>query len=127
MRKYEYEEGVKEKRFYWFANDADGLSMLDFLTLIFIFFYLVCKIFELVCCVKYGDSQKIVTAISTSLDSIESLVGIIMTYYFVKKGIDSTVSKIVLKDKYQEMYNDVIRTDLAKEQQNSNTTNSVQG
>lgn len=127
MRKYEFKEGLKEKRFYWFANDADGLSMLDFLTLIFIFFYVICKAFELICCIFYAQTEATMSAIAASLDSIESLVGIIITYYFVKKGIDSTVSKIVLQDKYKEMYNDVIRTDLAAEQQKQTETKTSQG
>lgn len=128
MRKSELKEELKEKKFYWFVNDADGLSMVDCLTVVFVLFYIICKSFELITVANgYGDKD-LVEGLQICVDSIESIVKIVITYYFLKKGVDSSVAKIVLNEKYKEMYNDVTRPDIAQEKasrlESSNNNNT---
>lgn len=97
-----------KNKFMWFANDADGLSMVDLLTLLFTLLFIIFKIVHIILIVGSNNIETL-TYLSTAISTLDDMMMVIITSYFIKKGIDSTVSKVCLtkEHKYKELYDEM--------------------
>ena len=76
-----------------FLNDSDGLSIFDFLTLVFTGFYIL---FKIVCMVLIYITlnQMTITGLEHLYESVDSIMNTIILSYFGKKTLDNIVSKV---------------------------------
>lgn len=76
-----------------FLNDSDGLSIFDFLTLVFTGFYIL---FKIVCMVLIYITlnQMTITGLEHLYESVDNIMNTIILSYFGKKTLDNIVSKV---------------------------------
>lgn len=105
-----------KNKIMWFANDADGLSMVDILTVFVSLLFFIIKLIEIILSIYLTDLNK-VEVIHNCVSAIDDMMLMVLSYYFIKKGIDSTVSKICLtkENKYKELYDDMRSDSSSKE------------
>lgn len=110
-----------KNKLMWFANDADGLSMVDILTIFISLLFFVLKIVQIILAIYIPNVTK-VELVNTSISTLDDMMAMVLSYYFIKKGIDTTVSKICLtkENKYKELYNDM-RSDSSNNTTNTNS------
>lgn len=115
---------MKNNKFIWFANDADGLSMIDFLTIVITIIFFIFKILHIVLIINITDINRI-DFIATAIETIDNMMIMVLASYFIKKGVDTTVSKLCLtkENKYKELYDDMRKdsTENVDDSYNSNT------
>jgi len=85
-----------KNKFLWFGNDSDGLSIIDVLAFGMFTFFLIMKIVHLVLSIYYINNLDLINQINLIMDDINQNMYVIITSYFVKKTIDTTVTKVGL-------------------------------
>ena len=110
------------KNFIWFGNDADGLSIIDFLAAGMFIFFLVAKIVHFVLSIQHIGNADLIQQMNLMMADINQNMYVIITGYFVKKSIDTTVTKIGLfrAGEYEKAV-----TSAQKQYSNSVTTNEL--
>lgn len=94
---------MKTNAFVWFGNDADGLSMVDVLTSVMCIVYIIFKILHIWLSIAFMDESSFITQLNFVMEDITAFMHVIILFYFSKKTIDTTVTKIGLfkAGKYQ--------------------------
>ena len=83
-------------KFIWFGNDADGLSMIDLLAVGMFLFFLILKVTQLVLSIIFIENSELVQQINLIMADINQNMYVIITSYFIKKSVDTTVTKVGL-------------------------------
>lgn len=89
----------KEKeisRFEWFGNDADGLSLVDIITCIMFLYFIITKSLHFYIAVHYANTPEVMKNTIIIMDSINQFTDMMFMFYFGKKTLDTTVTKIGL-------------------------------
>ena len=87
---------TKVKNFIWFGNDADGLSIIDFLAAGMFIFFLLAKIAHFILSIAYIRDVELIQQMNLMMADINQNTYVVITGYFVKKSIDTTVTKVGL-------------------------------
>ena len=88
----------------WFGNDADGLTVIDLISAIMFFYFLVIKSIQLSLAIRYSANPEVLDAWNTTMNEINNFTELVMMFYFGKKVIDTATTKIGLfkSGKYEE-------------------------
>jgi hypothetical protein len=82
--------------FIWFANDADGLSLIDLLAAGMFAFFLLTKVVHLVLSIRYIQNPELITQMNVIMNDVNTNMYYVITFYFVKKSVDTTITKVGL-------------------------------
>jgi len=82
--------------FIWFANDADGLSLIDLLAAGMFAFFLLTKVVHLVLSIRYIQNPGLITQMNVIMNDVNTNMYYVITFYFVKKSVDTTITKVGL-------------------------------
>ena len=98
---------TKKSKLIWFGNDADGLSMVDVLALGTFIIWIISKTLHLVLSLMNRYEPDTIIQLNYIMDTVDSFMGNVIVFYFGKKAIDTTVTKIGLfaSKQYKEVVN----------------------